>query len=362
MYKLVCLIALVVSIAACGKSSAPPAETIRLVKVLSVTAQTRVAALALAGEVRARYESPLAFRVGGKVVERNVNLGDSVKAGQTLARIEATDYELAARAAAGAVAAARADLALAETELTRYRALVAKGHVSATLLDQKKTAADAARARFKAADAEHDAARRRVAYTTLKADADGMVTAMELNVGQVVGAGQRVFDIARDGSREIEVNVSEADLTRVRTAREFKITLNARPDGDIPDERIPDGIKGTLRELSAAADPLTRTYAARIAVGAADGALQLGMSATVSDVQEAAPVLRLPLSAVVSRNGKPQVWKLDAATSMVHAVDVRTGALDGDGILIESGIAPGDVVVSAGANLLREGQEVRALQ
>jgi RND family efflux transporter MFP subunit len=356
MYKSLLLAAMLILIAACGETPAPQAETVRLVKVLEVTAQSPVSALLLAGEVRARYESPLAFQVGGKVVERAVNLGEAVKTGQLLARIDAADYELASRAAAAAVTAARADSMLAETELTRYRALVEKGHVSAITLDQKQTAADAARARFKAADAEHDAVRRRVAYTTLKADADGVVTAMELNVGQVVGAGQRVFEIARDGSREIEVNVPEADLARVRSAREFKVRFNARPD---------EVINGALRELSAAADPLTRTYAARIAVDAAQGelhALQLGMSATVSDIQDAAAVLRLPLAAVVSRNGKPQVWKLDATTSTVHAAEVRTGALDGDGVLIEAGIVPGEVVISAGANLLREGQRVRALQ
>jgi len=353
MYKSLLPAAMLLLIAACDETPAPQPETVRLVKVLEVTAQSPVSALLLAGEVRARYESPLAFQVGGKVVERAVNLGEAVKAGQLLARIDAADYELAARAAAAAVTAARADLTLAETELTRYRALVEKGHVSAITLDQKQSAADAARARFKAVAAEHDVVRRRVEYTTLKADADGVVTAMELNVGQVVGAGQRVFEIARDGSREIEVSVPEADLARMRSAREFKVRFNAQPD---------EVINGTLRELSAAADPLTRTYAARIAVNAADDVLQLGMSATVSDIQDAAPVLRLPLSAVVSRNGKPQVWKLDAATSTVHAAEVRTGALDGDGILIETGIAPGDVVISAGANLLREGQPVRALR
>lgn len=356
MCKPMILAAMALLIAACDKAPAPQPETVRLVKIFEVTAQSPVSVLVLAGEVRARYESPLAFQVGGKVVERSVNLGEAVKTGQLLAQIDATDYELPARAAAAAVTAARADLALAETELTRYRALVEKGYISATALDQKQTVADAARARFKAADAEHDVARRRVEYTTLTADADGVVTAMELNVGQVVGAGQMVFKIARDGSREIEVHVPEADLTRVRTAREFKVTLNAQPD---------EIIKGKLRELSAAADPLTRTYVTRIAVDAAHGelhALQLGMSATVSDVQDAASVLRLPLAAIVSRNGKPQVWKWDATSSTVHAVDVRTGALDGDGVLIESGITPGDVIVSAGANLLRESQLVRPLR
>ncbi|MBI5041105.1 MAG: efflux RND transporter periplasmic adaptor subunit, partial [Gammaproteobacteria bacterium] len=322
MYKILLPVAAALLIAACGKPPAPPAETVRLVKVLDVTAQVRNSALALAGEVRARYESPLAFRVGGKVVERDVNLGDIVKAGQTLARIEATDYDLAARSAAEAVAAARADLTFAEAELKRFRALVEKGYIAATALDQKQAAADAARARFKAAEAAHTEAGRQVGYTTLTADADGVITALDVNVGQVVGAGQSVVRIARDGNREIEVNVPEASLSQVRGARAFKVTLNARPD---------QVYAGTLRELSAAADPLTRTYAARIAVDTAEAALQLGMSATVSDVQNGVTVLRLPLSAVASRNGKPQVWKLDATTSTVHAVDVRTGALDGDG-------------------------------
>ncbi len=353
MHKIIALTLFAMLMTACGKTTAPPEETVRLVKVLEVTAQSSVAALLLAGEVRARYESPLAFQVGGKVVERTVNLGDQVKSGQVLARIDATDYELAARTAAAAVTAARADLTLSETELARYKALVEKGHVSATTLDQKQAAVDASRARFSAMAAEHEVVRRRVEYTTLKADADGVVTAMELNVGQVVGAGQWVFEIARDGSREIAVNVPEADLARVRSARGFKVRFNARPD---------EVINGALRELSAAADPLTRTYAARIAIDATDEVLPLGMSATVSDIQDAAPVLRLPLAAVVSRNGKPQVWKLDTATSTVHAAEVRSGALDGDGVLIEAGIAPGDVIISAGASLLREGQTVRALR
>lgn len=339
--------------AACGPASAPPPETVRLVKVLEISAQARNAALALPGEVRARHESPVAFRVAGKVVERHVNLGDSVGTGQVLARIEATDYALAARAAAAAATAARADFTFAESELARHRSLVEKGYVSSIVLDQKVAAADAARARLKAAEAEQAEADRQVQYTTLTADAAGVVTALDLQDGQVVAAGQTVLRIARDGDREIEIHVPEAELARIRAAQGFRILLNAQPG---------NSYDGTLRELAAAADPLTRTYAARIALATAAAPLQLGMSATVSDVQDTTPVLRLPLSAVVSRDGRPQVWKLDAADSTVHAVDVRTGGLDGDGVLIEAGIAPGDVIVSAGANLLREGQPVRTLR
>lgn len=355
MYKVLMVVLAGLLIAACGDSAKQAPEAIRLVKVIEVTAQAPLSVLRLAGTVRARYESPLAFQVGGKIIERNLNLGEPVKAGQVLARLEATDYDLAAGAASAAVTAAHADLALAEAELKRYRSLVDKGLVSVTVLDQKQTAADAARARYKAAQAEASAAGRQVDYTLLKADTDGVVTALDMNVGQVVAAGQNVAQLARAGNREIEINVPEADLARVRAAQRFTITLNAQAENQF---------SGMLREIAATANPLTRTYVARIAIddAALPESLQLGMSATVSDVQNASTVLRLPLAAIVSRDGNPQVWKWDATSSTVHAVAVRTGTLDGNQVVIESGISAGDVIITAGAHLLREGQEVRALR
>ena len=351
-HKAVLLIALALGILSCD--NAPPApEAVRPVKVLELVPQQRTDRLTLAGEVRARYESPRAFRVGGKVTERHVDLGDRVKGGQLLAKIEATDYTLSTQAEAAAVAAAKADLALAMSELERHRSLRDKGFISSALLDQKEAQADAARARLDAAQSVLAESSRRVDYTNLTADADGVVTWLDLNIGQVVNPGQTVLIIAHAGDREVEVHVPESALPRVQAATAFEVSLNALPGSRFT---------GRLRELAAAADPATRTYAARIAVDVPADRLQLGMSATISDVQQAAPVLRLPLSAVISRDGNPMVWKFDAAESRVHAAPIRTGALDGDEVLIEEGVEPGDLVVVAGANLLHEGQEVRALQ
>jgi membrane fusion protein, multidrug efflux system len=350
MHKIVILLISVLAVG-CSKPVEPP-EPIRPVKVTVTHAQASTANLTLAGEVLARYESPLAFRVGGKVTERRVNLGDTVRKRQVLARLEPTDLQLAAQSDAAAVSGAQTELALAEAELTRYRSLRDKGFISAAVLDQKQATADSARARLTAAESSHSEKGRQVGYTTLLADSDGVITWLDLNAGQVVAAGQPLLKIARAGELEIEVHVPETLLSRFKAAREFRVVLSAQPDKTF---------YGKLRELAAAAAPATRTYAARISVANAAEAMNLGMSTTVYDVPDTSPAIRLPLSSLISRDGKPTVWKLDAAGSMVHSTLIETGAIDGNDILVESGLSEGDIVVTAGANLLREGQKVRAL-
>lgn len=351
MLKLITPLLACLTIAACT-GEAPPPEPIRPVKVIKIATGAAPDNLALAGEVRARFEAPLAFRVAGKIVERRVNLGDSVRRGQVLGRLEATDYQLAADAQAAAVAGAKTELALAEADLTRYRALRDKGFISAAELDRRQAAADGAAARLKAAEAAHAEGRRQVGYATLVADSDGVVTWLDFNAGQVVAAGQPLLKLARPGEREIEVHVAENDLARVTSGTDFQIALNARPEQAFP---------GKLRELAAAADPATRTYAARIAVAAPPQALSLNMSATARLHNRSEPVMRLPLAAVVSRDGVPQVWKLDTATSTVRAARITTGGTAGNDWLVNGGLNPGETVVAAGANLLHEEQKVRVL-
>jgi RND family efflux transporter MFP subunit len=351
MHKPLVILLACLAVTACDKAP-PPAEALRPVKVLKIAASAAPDNLVLAGEVRARFEAPLAFRVAGKVIERQVNLGDHVRRGQVLGRLEATDYQLATDAQAAAVAGAKTELALAEADLTRYRALRDKGFISAAELDRRLAAADGAAARLKAAEAAHAEGRRQVGHATLVADGDGVVTWLDFNAGQVIAAGQPVLKLARPGEREIEVHVAENDLARVTSGTDFLITLNAPPAQAFP---------GKLRELAAAADPATRTYAARIALTAPPQALSLNMSATARLHNRSAPVMRLPLAAVVSRDGTPQVWKLDAATSTVRAAKITTGGTAGNDWLVSDGLNPGETVVVAGANLLHEGQKVRAL-
>ena len=335
---------------ACDKQPAPQ-EPLRPVKTVRVSMEPSETVLSLPGEVRARHEIPLAFRVGGKIIGCKVNLGDSVRHGQVLARLEPNDYELAAEAGAAGEAEARSASILADSDLARYRSLREKGFVSAAALDQKQAAADAAKARLDALRSAHAGQSRQVNYTALSAESDGIITGYNCNAGQVVAAGQPVLDIAQSGEKEILVHLPEVELSRFHSAAGFTVSLNALPDKNY---------HGALRELAGAADPATRTYAARIAVKNADAAMQLGMSATIRMQSAGDLAIRLPLAAVVSRDNKPSVWQVDEA-GIVHATPVAIGGIEGNMVRIASGLNSGNTVVVAGANLLRDGEKVKLL-
>lgn len=338
-------------LAACEKPPAPPPEPLRPVKTMQVGATPAQGGLSLAGEVRARHEAPLAFRVAGKIAECKFNLGDTVQRGQLLARLDPEDYRLSEQASAATVAENKSAQVLAEDELTRFRSLHEKGFVSAAMLDQKQAAADAARARADAALSAREQKARQLDYTRLLADSDGIVTAKECNAGQVVNAGQPVLYLAQKGEKEIAVHVPEGSLADFRASRSFAVALNAHPGKTYT---------GALRELAAAADPATRTYAARISVKDANSSMLLGMSATVRARAEGDSFIRLPLGAIVSRDSQPRVWKLDEA-GVVHAMPVNIDRIEGDSVRITGGLSPGDRVVTAGTNLLRDGEKVKLL-
>lgn len=324
------------AVAACSKPQTPaqPLRTVRVVKVEDAAAPAR---LTFPGEVRARHESRLAFRLGGKIVERRVDVGDRVKRGQVLARLDAQDASLNATQAEAA-------RALAEAEAKRYRELRAKNFVSQAVLDAKETA-------LATAAAQAGMARNQAAYTTLTAERDGVVTAVEAEAGQVVAAGQTVLRVAEDGEREIAIAVPEADVEQVRSAGGFTVTLNSLPGRSW---------NGRLRELSPSADPATRTFAARIAVPEADASVRLGMSARVEakvSRGDTAPVL--PLSAFFTRDDAAHVWVVDPATQTVALTKVETDGVAGNALRVKAGLAPGQLVVIAGASLLEPGQKVR---
>lgn len=350
MFRYRILLLSLCTLAACEKPPAPP-EPLRPVKTLRVGLESGDGALRLPGEVRARHETALGFRVGGKVTECAVNMGDAVRRGQALARLEPVDYELSAQSAAAGEAQARSSLILAENDLKRYRSLYEKHFVSAAALDQKQAAYDAALAGLDAARSSHAEQSRRVGYTTLSADGDGIVTSYDCNIGQVVSAGQPVMGLARSGEKEIAIHLPEAELPRFRASPRFTVSLNAVPGKTWT---------GTLRELAAAADPATRTYDARIAVKDADAAMQLGMSASVEAQSAATQIMRLPLAAVISRDGRPGAWVVDGGGT-VHRVEIALGEIEGDSVRVASGLKNGDTVVIAGTSLLREGEKVRLL-
>ncbi|MBM3392256.1 MAG: efflux RND transporter periplasmic adaptor subunit [Betaproteobacteria bacterium] len=322
--------------AACSKAEAP-AQPPRTVRVLKIDGEAVVQGLTFPGEVRARYESRLGFRLGGKIVERRVDVGDRVRRGQVLARIDAQDAALNA-------AQAEANRALADAEAKRYRELREKNFVSQAVLDAKETA-------LKTAAAQAGVAKNQAAYTTLVADRDGVVTAVEAESGQVVSAGQTVLRVAEGREKEIVIAVPESDVETLRGAEAFEVGLSSQPGRSWA---------GRLRELSPSADAATRTFTARIGVPEADASMRLGMSAGVRvKVSQRDTALRLPLSAFVTRNEQPNVWVVDPATTTVKLTKVETAGIVGNELRVKSGLAAGMLVVTAGANLLAEGQKVR---
>jgi RND family efflux transporter MFP subunit len=325
-------------------------EPVRLVRTLTVRATPAVQQLTFAGAVQARFDALVGFRVGGKIIERRVDVGSRVERGQVLARLDAQDLRLAVDALAAELDSARTSLKLAQLDYERYDDLRAKRVASQADYDRAQTAVQAAQERVEAAAAQLAQARNQVKYADLVADYAGVITALEAEAGQVVAAGQPVLRLARLDEREIVISVPEQHIERVHSAPAIEVSLWADPD---------KRYRGKVREIAPSTDPATRTFLVKIAVLDADEALRLGMSAEVTIRQPAASALMLPLSALHTKTDRPNVWLVDTATATVNPTPVETGGLYDNQVIIKAGVKPGDVVVTAGANLLIPGQRVR---
>ena len=339
-------------LAACAKE-AMVQEDIRPVRYVTAGADTAQPGASFAGDIRARQETPLAFRVGGKIAERLVNAGERVKKGQVLARLDANDYELDLAAKQAQLAAARSDLVQQEADLRRSQELLGKQFISQAQVERQQNAVNAARAKLQQAQAQLAGSRNQNSYATLFADADGVIGSVSAEAGQVVAASQPVMKLALDGPREVAIQVPENALTTLREAKTLQVKLWA--DGQT--------FNGTLRELSADADPATRTYATRVSLDGANAALPLGMSATVTlPAPLRGSALQLPLSALLDQDGKHYVWVIDPKSHKVGRREIRVEGI-GDAVANVSGaLKAGEQVVSAGVHLLRDGQQVRLLQ
>ena len=351
--KALLVVALAALLAACGKAPEPKPDETRPVRVIRIGEDTGARAAEFAGEVRARYETRLAFRVPGKLVERLVEVGTTVRAGQALARLDPSDLSLAAEGARAQLASARAERDLAEAELRRYRDLRDRNFISAVEYERRANAFATADARYQAARTQERQAANQAAYAVLAADHPGVVVAIEAEAGQVVSAGQGVARVARHGDREIAFAVPESRRDLVVPGATYTVTLNALPGRSWT---------AALRELSPSADPATRTYAARATLRSPGPEVDLGMSARIAVAAPAGPPrIELPVAALHSRGDVPQVL-LVAADGTTRTQPVKTAGLAGDRIVVESGLKAGDVVVAAGASLLRPGQKVRVLE
>jgi membrane fusion protein, multidrug efflux system len=354
MIRMILLAAAVAAVTACSRKEPPPPAP-RAVIAQVVGAKPAEGANVYSGEVRARHENDLAFRVGGKVVARYVDVGATVKRGAELARLDPQDAQLNVESARSQLAAAEADHALAQAELARYRDLYAKQYVSKAVLDARENTFNTTKARLEQARAQAQVARNQSSYTTLVAEADGVITAVNVEAGQVVSAGQAVLRVARPEEKEVAINVPETRLRDLRDGNQVTVALWAAPDKPYV---------GRVREVAPNADPATRTFMAKITILDPDIAVKLGMTANVLLGDRAgggAEVITLPLTAVTQVDGKPAVWVVDPQTSTVNLRPVAIGAYREDGVTVRDGLRAGEVVVTAGVHKLLPGETVRVM-
>jgi len=353
MNKIIVLAMAALLLAACSEATEKKPEEIRPVRVITIGESAGLRTVSYAAEVRPRHEVRLSFRVGGKIVERLVEVGSRVRAGQPIARLDAADFALAAASAKAQAASLETERNLAAADLKRYRDLREKNFISQADFDRRASTLEAAGAKLEAAQAVFRQSANQAGYALLVADSAGVITAIEAEAGQVVAAGQTVARLARRGEMEAAFAVPEAQRPLVQNALDLALTLNAMPGKQW---------KAKLRELSPAADPVSRTYAVRATILGAGEDIELGMSARVAvSAAGVAPKLEVPVAALYSRGDQPQVFVVDG-NGMVQPRVVKTAGVAGERVVIESGLKAGDVVVAAGAALLRPGQRVRILQ
>lgn len=346
-------LAVVVWVAGCAKQEPAP-DPVRAVRTLTVSAGTAGGSFDYAGEVKARTESRLSFRVAGKLVDRPVNLGDRVRAGQVLARLDPQDLKLGQQNAQAAQAAAQANLDLAEADFKRFQELRSQGFISAAEIERRDTTVKAARAQLEQAQAQVAVQSNQAAYAALVADGSGVVTGIDAEPGSVLAAGTPVVRVALDGARDVVFSVPEdrVDLMRGLADRPGSFTVIAWGEGAA---RMP----ARLREVSAAADPVTRTFLLKADIGTAT-ALRLGQTATVHvELPPATGVTRLPLSALREDKGQTTVWLVDRQSMTVRPQPIQVAGADGNEVVVGGGLSPGQLVVTAGVHVLNPGQKVK---
>ena len=330
---------------ACSPADLPPPAA----PTVMVQSATRSAAIGsiYTGEIRARHEFDVAFRVAGKIAARLVDAGAEVKAGQTLAKLDPADLELNASAARAQLAAAESDLATASAERERYAGLVKQKFVSATAFEAKDNAFNSARARLSQAQAQTRISGNQASYGVLSSDRAAIVTAVLADAGQVVSAGQAVMRLALPDEKEVAIAVPESRLADLKSAEGVAVNLWADPKITVP---------GKVREIAPAADSATRTFLVRIALLDPPPAVRLGMTARVLIGDVSAAPLVVPLTAVVDRGEGAQVWLVKAGKATPQAVQI--GAFREDGAVVTAGLGEGEQVIVSGLGQLSPGQAV----
>lgn len=352
LFSTVCVAVLLVG---CSRAQ-PPQEPVRAVKVQVVGADVFSSNFEFSGEVKAKVESRLGFRVGGKMIRRYVELGQSVKAGQVLAQLDPQDYKLAVDGVRAQAAAALTNRDVLAADYKRYQDLKDQNFISGAELERREAALKAAQAQLTQANAQLAIQSNQANYAALVADVSGVVTSVDAEVGQVVAAGVPILKIAAHGDRDVIFAVSEDKLSAMKTGVAVKVRVWS-------EAAALNTLNGHVREVAASADPVTRTYLVKVALDAGQEMPALGATASVlmqaSTLDPKLPaVLKLPTTALRREGQGSAVWLLDPKTMTIKSQPVEVATADGNDAVIAAGLQPGMLVVSTGVHVLSSGQKV----
>jgi RND family efflux transporter MFP subunit len=350
--RLVVVPAALFLLAACGSEVETAAPEVRPVRTVTVLKREVGETVAFTGRIEAENESRLAFRIGGRMIERLVNTGDRVEPDQVVAKLDPQDELNALRAAQAGVSAAQAQLNEANSEFERQKFLLARNVASRAQFERAEQALETARARLDTAEAQLRTAEDQVSRTELRADATGIVTAVPVEPGEVVQAGQMIVRIARHDGRDAVFDVPGQVLRSAPT--DPLITVSMTDDPAVK-------ATGRVREVSPQADPVTRTFEVKVGLTDAPEAMRLGSTVVGRMQLDVTPTIEIPASALTELDRRPSVWIVDPKSLTVSPRNVEVLRHNPATVTIAEGIEPGDIVVTAGTQALHPGQKTRLL-
>jgi RND family efflux transporter MFP subunit len=358
---------LVAVLAGCAREAEPPPPEIRPVRTVTVASRAADNSVALTGTVQAQNEINLSFRIDGRLVERLVEIGDNVRPGQLIARLDPQNEESSLQSVRAQLAGANAQLVEARSNYERMRDLVAEDAVSRAQYEQAKALLQSAEAQIQSLQGQVSLAQNRLSYTRLVSNVAGVVTARGPEPGEVVGAGRMVVQVAREGARDAVFDVP-AQIKDTAPLDPQVVVSPGKAGGNSRDLSVALVMDpkvtaiGRVREVSPRADPVTGTFAVRVRLIDPPAAMRLGSTVTGRMKLDGTPAIQVPATALVRADGKTAVWVVDRATGTVSLRNIELGNADADSVQVAAGLKPGDVVVTAGVQALRPGQKVRMLE
>lgn len=338
--------------AGCGQEAEDSPVEARPVRTMTVTKQEAGIPIVLTGRIEAQDQAALGFRISGRMIERPVNVGDRVAAGQVIGRLEPQNEQNALRSAKANLVAAQAALTQARNNFERQETLFGQGWTTAVLFDQAKKGATTAQSQVDAAEAALKSAHDLVSFTELKADASGVVTAVGAEPGEVVQAGQMIVRVARQDGRDAVFDVPAQVLRSAPSDPLIAVTLS---------DALSVRASGRVREVAPQADPVTRTFAVRVGLDNPPEAMRLGATVTGSMQMDAVPIIEIPATALTKYDRQPAVWIIDPANSTASIRNVDVARFDPATVAVSRGLDVGEIVVTAGVQALHPGQKVRLL-